>query len=135
MALTGAWRRLAVAVAGVVAVGGLSACGGGGDDGGTSLPGEVKTTSRLRFDPGEFTVRLDRETSFTLVNEDDDREHNFTLTFVFVDADNFVSVDVAPGQTAEVTFTVKERPPAGTTFTFYCRFHQSQGMSGKITVR
>ena len=114
-------------------MGALSACGGGSDES-TRLPGEVTTTDRLRFDPDEFTVRFDRETSFTLVN-DDNREHNFTLTYVFVDADNFVSVDVRPGETADVTFTVKERPPSGSTFTFYCRFHQAQGMSGKIRVQ
>ncbi|MGH9225544.1 MAG: cupredoxin domain-containing protein [Acidimicrobiales bacterium] len=134
MAREGAWRRLAVAaVVAVVAVTGLSACGGGDDDSGTQLPGEVETTDRLRFDPDEFTVRFDRETSFALVNEDN-VDHNFTLTHVFVDADNFVTVDVKAGQTADVTFTVKERPASG-TFTFYCRFHQAQGMSGKITVR
>ena len=127
-----AWRGLAAVVVGAVATMALVACGGGSEEG-TELPGVVETLGTLRFDPDGFTVRLNRETSFTLENNDN-REHNFTLTYVFVDADNFVTVDVKPGATAEVVFTVKEAPATG-TFTFYCRFHQSQGMSGKITVR
>ena len=125
----GARRWIASALVAVVGVLGLAACGGGGGDNAT-LPGEVKATKFLRFDPDHFNVRFNRDTSFTFKNTDS-REHNFTLSYVFTDVDNFVSVDVPAGQSKEVRFTVKDRPKAG-YLTFYCRFHQNQGMSGKI---
>lgn len=124
---------LATAVVGMVAVVGLSACGGGDDDGGGSGLGELTTTDMLRFEPDELEVPFEREFSFLLRNEDDER-HNFTLSHVFVDEANFVNVDVEANGTAEVSFIVRERPRDG-FLTFYCRYHQSQGMSGRITLR
>jgi plastocyanin len=70
--------------------------------------------------------------AFSFENEDN-REHNFTLTFVFVDPDNFLSVDVPAEQSRTVRFTmVRDRPRDG-FLTFYCRFHQQEGMQGRIT--
>ena len=124
---------LATALVGVVAGVGLGACGDGDDDGGAGRLAELTATDMLRFDPEEFTVPFDQEYSFTFVNDDDER-HNFTLSHVFVDEDSFVNVDVEPNGTAEVSFTVRERPRDG-FLTFYCRYHQSQGMAGRITLR
>ncbi len=124
-------RPLAALLAAVVMAVGLGACGGDSDSSAVGL-GELTTNRFFRFEPDEFEVRFDRETSFTLVNNDS-RKHNFTLSYVFVDLDNFVNVDVEPNSTANVTFTVKERPRDG-FFTFYCRYHQSEGMSGRIRV-
>jgi plastocyanin len=124
---------LATTVVGMVAVVGLSACGGGDDDDGGAGLGELTTTDMLRFDPEELEVPFEREFSFLLRNEDDER-HNFTLSHVFVDEDSFVNVDVEAKGTAEVSFIVRERPRDG-FLTFYCRYHQSQGMSGRITLR
>ena len=124
---------LATAVVGMVAVVGLGACGGGDDNGGGGRIGELSVTNLLRFDPDEFEVPFDREFSFTFTNDTDER-HNFTLSHVFVDLDNFVNVDVEPESSTQVTFTVKERPRDG-FLTFYCTYHQSQGMSGRITLR
>lgn len=122
---------LATAVVGVVAVVGLGACGGDGDNG-SGLAG-LTATGMLRFEPEEFEVPFDREYSFQFTNEDNER-HNFTLSHVFVDLDNFVNVDVEPNSSTTVSFTVKERPRDG-FLTFYCRYHQSQGMAGRITLR
>ena len=123
---------VAVLVAAICMVG-LAACGDGdnGEEARSELPGELKATPNARFDPDEVTVRFDRETLFTFENADDKRAHNFTLSYVFTDADNFVSVDAAPGEVKEVKFTVRERPAAG-FLTYYCRFHQGEGMAGRI---
>ena len=124
----GARRCIASALVAIMGVFGLAACGGGGGD--TGLPGTVSATKFLRFDPDHFNVRFNRDTSFTFRNTDS-REHNFTLSYVFTDVDNFVSIDVPAGQSKDVRFTVKDRPAAG-FLTFYCRFHQNDGMSGRI---
>lgn len=125
---------LTTVVVGMVAIIGLGACGGGGDDnGGGGRIGELSVTNMLRFDPDEFEVPFDQEVSFTFTNDTDER-HNFTLSQVFVDLDNFVNVDVEADSSTEVRFTVKERPRDG-FLTFYCRYHQSEGMSGRITLR
>ena len=121
--------RLASLLAVALAVVALSACGGGGGD--DEAPGTIKATSNLRFDPESINVRFDRETIFTFQNNDDNRTHNFTLSYVFTDADNFVNVDAKPGEAMEVKFTVKERPAAG-FLTYYCTYHQGQGMHGRI---
>jgi len=124
---------LAPAVVVLVAIVGLGACGGGDGGGSAGGLGELTATNMLRYEPDEFEVPFDREFSFTFRNEDNER-HNFTLSQVFVDLDNFVDVDVEPNSSTLVTFTVKERPRDG-FLTFYCTYHQSQGMSGRITLR
>jgi plastocyanin len=124
-------HRLAAVLASAVAVVGLGACGDGGGGGGVGL-NELTATNMLRFEPDQFQVPFEREFSLTFTNNDNQR-HNFTLSHVFVDLDNFVNVDVEPGESKLVSFTVRERPRDG-FFTFYCRYHQSQGMSGRITL-
>jgi plastocyanin len=112
---------------------GLVACGNG-DDVPPAIGGDLIANRFLRFEPDEFSVRLDSQVSFVFENRDS-REHNFSLPYVFVDEFTQLSVDVAGGESAEVRFTVRERPPKGVEFlSFYCRFHQSEGMQGKIRV-
>lgn len=124
----GAMRWMRVGLVGVLAVFSMSACGGDGDDD-ESLTSGVVATEMFRFEPDTINVRFNQEAVFTFEN-DDTREHNFT-TSVFVDRDNLVSVDVAPGDDKQVRFTVTERPRDG-FLSFYCRFHQNQGMNGRI---
>jgi plastocyanin len=114
----------------VLAIVGLSGCGGNGDD---EEGIDIKATKFLRFDPDELRTSLNRETLYVFQNEDDSREHNITIPFIFVDAEltRPVSVDVPSGQTKDVTFTVRERPRDG-FLAFYCRFHQAEGMVGRI---
>jgi plastocyanin len=96
---------------------------------------DLTATKLLRFNPDHLSVRLNHQVTWTFHNDDKDHQHNFTLSYVFTDATQTqnVSVDVGPGQTKDITFTVTEKPTAG-FLTFYCRFHQSDGMNGKITV-
>jgi len=122
--------RLASLLAVAIAVFALSACGGNGDE---DPPGTVKATNQFRFDPDSITVRFDRETILSFKNEDKNRTHNFTLSYVFTDLDNFVNVDAKPGEIKEVKFTVTERPAAG-FLTYYCTYHQGQGMQGRISL-
>lgn len=126
----GTWHRIGCAGVAVVAALGMGACGSSSSP--KALNGVVKATKDKRFDPDKGTVRLNKETVFTFQN-DDNVEHNFTISSVFIDLDNAVVVDVKPGESKEVKFTVKQKPQAG-FITYYCRFHQSQGMTGKITV-
>lgn len=129
-------RWVTTALIGVIATLGLGACGGGEKTPALGRTGDLvaKDVDGVPlFEPTEVQVRLNQETRFTFQNQDDKREHNFTLTFVFVDADNFVSVDVPSKQTKDVRFTVKERPRDG-FLTFYCRFHQAEGMQGRIKI-
>ena len=128
----GARRWAATALVCVTAAVGLGACGGGG---GNSEKADLTATKLLRFQPDQLSVRLNRQVTWTFHNDDKDREHNFTLSYVFTDPTQThdVSVEVPPGQTKDITFTVSELPRAG-FLSFYCRFHQAQGMNGKIKV-
>jgi plastocyanin len=132
----GGRRQLVAAVViGVLATVGLAACGDGDDEAGGDVERSgLVADDMLRFDPDEFEIELNEEVDFQFVNEDDDRQHNFTISSVFVDEDTALSVDVAPGGETEVRFTVREQPRDG-FLTFYCRFHQSEGMAGRIRVR
>ena len=127
----GARRWAVTALVGVVVVVGLGACGGGGEN----EKADLTATKLLRFKPDELSVRLNRQTTWTFYNDDKSREHNFTLSYVFTDPTQTqnVSVDVGPRQSKDITFTVTEQPRAG-FLTFYCRFHQSDGMNGRIRV-
>jgi plastocyanin len=127
----GARRWAVTALVGVVVAMGLGGCGGG--SGGPKA--DLTATKLLRFDPDHLSVRLNRQVTWTFHNDDKDRQHNFTLSYVFTDPTQTqnASVDVGPGQTKDITFTVTERPRAG-FLTFYCRFHQADGMNGRITV-
>jgi plastocyanin len=115
----------------LLAIGGLSGCGGNGDDDEAGV--DIRATELLRFDPDQLRTSLNRETVFVFQNGDDSREHNITIPFIFIDAEltRPVSVDVPSGQTRDVTFTVRERPRDG-FLAFYCRFHQAEGMVGRI---
>lgn len=132
----GGKRFLTGALVGVIAVLGLAACGGGGDDDPEELTGVMKVKEDfLRFEPEEATIEFNEEIFFTFQNTDD-VEHNFTISSIFTDVPGgtALSVDVPAGQSKPVRFTVRERPRDG-FLTFYCRFHQGEGMAGKLTLK
>lgn len=103
-----------------------TACGGDTDDTGGADDtggGESPTleTPDNEFQPSEFEVPAG-ETEITLDNTGQ-AEHNFSNEELGVDE------DVAPGEQA--TFTVDAEPG---TYQFVCRYHESVGMTGTMTV-
>lgn len=70
----------------------------------------------LKGDPGQkLTIELENEGEV---------EHNFSITSQSVDQ------DVQPDKKTEVTVTL----PRSGTLKFFCKFHESQGMTGTLQV-
>ncbi len=125
-------RRLAVPVGVALSVLG-AACGGGGGDatapGGESSPaqGEANAggTSTLvardnEFVPSDFTVQAGSD--ITLQNEGQ-APHNLTVEGQNVDQ------DVQAGQSTTVSLDLEPG-----TYDMVCKFHESAGMTGTLTV-
>lgn len=129
----GGKRWLSFALVGLLAAIGVTACGdGGGDD---EVVGLVKATDMLRFDPDRLSGRVGQEVDFTFQNDDDSRQHNITFNFILQPPEmNPLSVDVGPNQTRTVRFAIRERPREN-FLTFFCRFHITEGMHGRLNLR
>jgi plastocyanin len=98
--------------------------GGGGGNGGGSGGGKsalTVTQANYMFTPS--TPKVASGDAITVDNSTPDTPHTFT-----VDGEN-IDVTVAPGTSQDVTIDL----PAG-TYPFFCRFHQSQGMTGALKV-
>jgi plastocyanin len=105
---------LALAVA--LALSWAVACGGGSQGGGLSLEADD-----FYFEPKE--IRAQAGQPLTLRIENEGRvPHTFSVEPLGVD------VELAPGEERTVTFT-----PTGEA-EFVCRFHQAQGMRGRIVL-
>jgi len=74
------------------------------------------------FNPNTIDGSASQSLTFTIKN-DGTATHNFTLGSTDMG-------DILPGQTK--TFQVSF--PASGTVTFFCKFHQSQGMTGQLVV-
>lgn len=117
----------------VMSLFGLSACG---DDGGSKLTADVTVQDEdlLAFDPNRLEINLNEETTFTFLN-DDDLLHNVTIPAIFVNNEQFpVDVDIPPGQRVAVKIPAVTAAPRDGFFLFYCKYHQTQGMSGRLTI-
>lgn len=108
-----------------------TACGGdagesadtgdaGADDPGSGESVTVETLDN-EFQPADVEVSAG-ETDITLDNTGE-AEHNFANEELGVDE------DVAPGE--QTTFTVDAEPG---TYEFVCKYHESLGMTGTLTV-
>jgi plastocyanin len=118
----------------VVSLLGLSGCGGGDDDERQTADVIVEDEDVLAFEPKELEINLNEETTFTFLNNDD-LLHNFTAPAIFVnDVQNPVDVDLPPGQRVSVKIPAVAQAPRDGFFLFYCKFHQTQGMFGRITI-
>ncbi|HEX9415462.1 MAG TPA: cupredoxin domain-containing protein [Gaiellaceae bacterium] len=122
-----------------------AACGGGGNkssesEGGTTtiagqaandhgskdVSGESKAEIEMYdfyFEPTVLTGKPGQTIMLELKNEGK-AEHNLTISGQSVDK------NVAAGEEAEVDVTF----PQSGTLAFYCKFHQSRGMAGGLTV-
>ncbi len=111
---------------------GLAACGGGGDDGPTA---DVRIADESRrFDPNELEIALNREETFTFLNNDDS-VHNVTIPALSYDEQmNAIDVDIPAGQRAAVRIPAVREVPRDGFFLFYCKYFQTEGMSGRIRI-
>lgn len=123
--------RVARVVVGGLAVLGLAACGGGGGDG---LTADVEMQGTLRYDPNRLGIDLNEESTFTFVNRDN-VVHNVTVPALSNDVEqNAIEIDVQPGERGTLRLPAVAQVPRDGFFLFYCKYHQTQGMSGRITV-
>ena len=143
--------RLVVLSLGLVTL--LSACGGGDGDsaGGGPLTGEpgnpdnvaetieVAALDELEFDPSEIEVSVGDTIEFSVTNEGQ-AEHEFVLGEAsdHAHSEGMAHVDpnatgvIAPGETKSLFWTFTEASEV--TFACHIDGHDSQGMTGTITV-
>ena len=88
----------------------------------------------LRYDPNELEINLNEETTFTFLNKDN-TVHNITVPGLSNDIEqNAIEVDVAPGQRGTLKLPKVTTAPRDGFFLFYCKYHQTQGMSGRLKI-
>jgi len=117
--------RVFVGLLGVVMLFGLAGCGGGGSD--SAKKADVTVDSTFRFNPTKVEIDLNREDSFTFLNKDK-VVHNVTVPAFAID------MDIQPGQRVSVKIPAVKETPRDGFFSFYCKFHQTEGESGRITI-
>lgn len=76
------------------------------------------------FNPKEISIPSGKSTTLKLMNKGQ-KEHTFTVEALGIDA------EVLPGK--ERTITVKPDKPG--TYKLICRYHEKQGMVGKVVVQ
>jgi len=110
---------------------GMAACGGGGGD---ELTADVTMDDRLRYDPRELEMNLNEETTFTFLNKDN-KVHNITVPALSHDIEqNAIELDVQPGQRGTLRLPSVAQAPRDGFFLFYCKYHQTEGMSGRLKI-
>jgi plastocyanin len=110
---------------------GMAACGGGDKD---ELTADVTMDDTLRYDPRELEINLNEETTFTFLNKDD-TVHNITVPALSTDVEqNAIEIDVQPGQRGTLKLPAVTQAPRDGFFLFYCKYHQSEGMSGRLKI-
>lgn len=110
----------------------LGACGGGGGDDRTADV-TIKDNT-LRFEPSSLEIDLNQEQTFTFINRDD-IVHNVTVPAIFQDAEqNPVAADIQPGERVSVKVPAVAGAPRDGFFLFYCKYHQTDGMSGRLKI-
>lgn len=114
----------------------LTGCGGGSSSSDTAQLGGKNQNADItvdkvdgvhQYDPNKIEIQPNKEESFTLLNKDT-IVHNITIP------DFAIDMDVQPGQIITVKLPAVSQAGRDGFFTFYCKYHQSEGESGKITV-
>ena len=127
-------RASKTVVAGVIMAMSLGLVGCGGGDNEPNADVKIKKEATKRFDPDELQIRLNQETSFSFYN-DDDTVHNVTIPAMFTDdKQSNIDVDIPKGQRVSVKIPAQTQAPRDGFFLFYCKYHQAQGMSGRIKI-
>ncbi len=111
----------------------LGACGGGG--GGDDRTADVSIEDEtFRFEPSSLDIDLNEEQTFTFINRDD-TVHNVTVPGIPMDTEqNPVEADIQPGERVTVKIPAVAAAPRDGFFLFYCKYHQTEGMSGRLKV-
>lgn len=113
----------------------LTGCGGGGSSNKVVLGGKNQTADIVvdkvdglhQYDPKKIEIQLNKDEQFTMLNKDT-IVHNVTIP------DFQIDMDVQPGQIITVKIPAVTQRPRDGFFTMYCKYHQSEGEAGKITV-
>ena len=128
----GKWAKTVISgFLGLTMTFGMVACGGGDGD---ELTADVTMDDTLRYDPNELEINLNEETTFTFRNKDN-KVHNITVPALSNDIEqNAIEVDVQPGQRGTLKLPKVTTAPRDGFFLFYCKYHQTEGMSGRIKI-
>jgi plastocyanin len=128
----GKWAKTVISgFLGLTMTFGMAACGGGGGD---KLTADVTMDGTLRFDPSELKINLNEESTFTFLNKDN-KVHNITVPALSNDIEQTaIEIDVQPGQRGTLKLPKVTTAPRDGFFLFYCKYHQTQGMSGKLKI-
>jgi plastocyanin len=128
----GKWAKTVISgFLGLTMTFGMAACGGGGGD---ELTADVTMDETLRYDPNELDMNLNEETTFTFLNKDD-QVHNITVPALSNDIEqNAIEIDVQPGQRGTLKLPAVTTAPRDGFFLFYCKYHQTEGMSGRLKI-
>jgi plastocyanin len=128
----GKWAKTVISgFLGLTMTFGMVACGGGGGD---ELTADVTMDDTLRYDPNELEINLNEETTFTFRNKDN-KVHNITVPGLSNDIEqNAIEVDVEPGQRGTLKLPKVTTAPRDGFFLFYCKYHQTEGMSGRLKI-
>ena len=126
------WARTVISgFLGLTLTFGMAACGGGNGD---KLTADVTMDDTLRYNPAELKIRLNEETTFTFLNKDN-KVHNITVPALSNDVEQTaIEIDVQPGQRGTLKLPKVTTAPRDGFFLFYCKYHQTQGMSGKLKI-
>ena len=120
--------------AGLIVMTSLGLVGCGSSDHDPKADVKINREATKRFDPDELQISLNQETSFSFYN-DDDTVHNVTIPAMFTDdKQTNIDVDIPKGQRVSVKIPAQTQAPRDGFFLFYCKYHQSQGMTGRIKV-
>lgn len=110
---------LAVSACGKNDSGSSGGSSGGGSNGGGGGGGTAVSIANFAFDPNTLSVASGQEVTVSVTNNDG-AEHSFTLD------DGSGEVEVGPGDTKELTFSLTESTG------WHCKYHLQ--MTGTITV-
>lgn len=118
-------RGILAGLLGLAFVLGLAACGGGGSA--TGKKADVTVDKTNRFSPNKVEISLNQEDSFTFLNKDT-KVHNVTVPAFAIDT------DIQPGERVSVKIPAVKEAPRDGFYSFYCKFHQSEGEAGRINI-
>jgi plastocyanin len=110
---------------GLVMLVALTGCGGGSSDSGKKA--DVTVDKTMKFDPDSVEISLNSAESFTFLNKDK-KVHNVTVPAFAID------MDIQPGQRVEVKIPAVAQAPRDNFFSFYCKYHQTEGEAGRIKI-